>query len=44
VKIRTVRHKGLRRLIEANDATSLPPAVVEKLRNMISFLQDMARE
>ena len=44
MKIRNVRRKGLRRLIEANDAASLPPAVVEKLRNMISFLQDMAGE
>jgi proteic killer suppression protein len=42
VKIRNVRHKGLRRLIAADDAS--PPAVVEKLRNMISFLQDMNGE
>jgi proteic killer suppression protein len=41
VKICNVRHKGLRRFIEADDASGLQPAVVEKLRNMISFLQDM---
>ena len=41
MEIRNVRHKGLRRLIAADDASGLPPAVVEKLRNMISFLQDM---
>ena len=44
MKIRNVRHKGLRRFIEADDASGLQPAVVEKLRNMISFLQDMAGE
>jgi proteic killer suppression protein len=44
VKIRNVRHRGLRRLIEADDASGLPSAVVEKLRNMVSFLQDMAGE
>lgn len=44
MKIRNVRHKALRRLIEADDASGLPSAVVEKLRNMISFFQDMAEE
>jgi toxin HigB-1 len=41
MKIRNVRHKGLRRFIEADDASGLQPAVVDKLRKMISFLQDM---
>ena len=44
MKIRNVRHKRLRRFIEADDASGLRPAVVEKLRNMISFLQDMEGE
>ena len=37
-------HKGLRRFIKDDDASGLQPAVVPKLRRMISFLQDMARE
>ena len=44
MKIRNVVHKGLRRFIEHDDASGLQPPVVEKIRRMISFLQDMARE
>ena len=44
MKIRSVTHKGLRRLIEEDNAAALPPAVVPKLRRMLSFLQDMERE
>ncbi|MGI9129827.1 MAG: hypothetical protein ACR2IG_16595 [Roseomonas sp.] len=44
MKIRNVVHKGLRRFIEDDDASGLQPSVVPKLRHMISFLQDMARE
>ena len=44
MKIRNVVHKGLRRLIEADDASGVPAAVGPKLRRMISFLQDMVRE
>jgi toxin HigB-1 len=44
MKIRNVKHKGLRRFIEFDDASGLQPAVVDKLRNMLSFLQDMERE
>jgi toxin HigB-1 len=44
MKIRNVKHKGLRRFIEFDDASGLQPAVVDKLRNMLSFLQDMALE
>lgn len=44
MKIANVIHKGLRRFIEADDSSGLPPAVVEKLRRMVSFLQDMAHE
>jgi proteic killer suppression protein len=39
--IRNVRHKGLRRLVEADDASGLQPQAVDKLRKMIAFLQDM---
>ena len=37
-------HKGLRRFVENDDASGLQPAVVEKLRRIVSFLQDMERE
>lgn len=37
-------HKGLRRFIERDDASGLQPAVVSKIRRMISFLQDMTHE
>jgi toxin HigB-1 len=42
--IRSVKHKGLRRLLEADDASGLQPQTVDKLRKMIGFLQDMERE
>jgi proteic killer suppression protein len=44
MKIRNVVHKGLRRFIEDDDASLLPAATVEKLRRMISFMQDMKGE
>ena len=44
MKIRNVVHKGLRRFIEDNDASGLQPAVVEKVRRIVTFLQDMERE
>ncbi len=42
--IRSVKHKGLRRLLEADDASGLQPQTVDKLRKMLGFLQDMERE
>ncbi|MFH1805966.1 MAG: type II toxin-antitoxin system RelE/ParE family toxin [Pseudomonadota bacterium] len=44
MKIRNVIHKGLRRLIVDDDASGVQPAVAQKLRRIISFLQDMERE
>jgi proteic killer suppression protein len=41
MKIRNVIHRGLRRFIERDDAFGLPPAVVEKVRNIVTFLQEM---
>jgi plasmid maintenance system killer protein len=41
VRIRNVIHKGLRRFIERNDGSGLSPSVVEKVRNIVSFLQEM---
>ncbi len=39
--IRSVAHRGLRRFIERDDPSGLDPASVEKVRNMVSFLQEM---
>jgi len=36
-----VVHRGLRRFIERDDASGLSPAVVEKLRNIVTFLQEI---
>ena len=44
MKIRSVKHKGLRRLFENDDAGGLPPQFVDKIRNILAFLQDMERE
>lgn len=44
MRIRNVLHKGLRRFIEDNDKSGIQAAVAEKLRRMISFLQDMEKE
>jgi proteic killer suppression protein len=44
MRIRNVLHKGLRRFVEDDDKSGIQPAVAEKLRRIISFLQDMERE
>lgn len=44
MKIKNVIHKGLRRFIDDDDASRLQPAVVEKVRRIVSFLEDMERE
>ena len=41
MRIRNVRHRGLKRFIERDDASGLAPAAVEKVRNIVSFLQEM---
>ncbi len=41
MKIRNVIHRGLQCFIERNDATGLSPPVVEKIRNIVTFLQEM---
>ena len=41
MKIRNVIHRGLGRFIERNDASGLAPCVIEKVRNILSFLQEM---
>lgn len=42
MKVRNVRHKGLRRLIEDDDRSGIDPAIGDKLLKMVAFLQDMA--
>ena len=41
MKIRNVVHRGLRRFIEEDDAAGLNRQVLEKIRNMVSFLMEM---
>jgi len=41
MKIRNVVHRGLRRFILHNDSSGLAPAVVERVRNILTFLQEM---
>ena len=41
MKIRNVVHRELRRFIQRNDASGLAPAVVERVRNILTFLQEM---
>lgn len=36
--VRSVRHKGLRRLIEDDDARGLPPDLVRRVRNVLTAL------
>ena len=44
MKIRNVIHKGLKRFVERDSASGLPPASVEKVRNIVTFLLDMEDE
>ena len=41
MKIRNVAHRGLRRFIERDDPSGLSPAIVERVRNIVTFLQEM---
>ena len=41
MRIRGFLHKGLRRLYADDDPKGLPADVVDKLRKMLAFLQDM---
>lgn len=42
MRIRSVTHKSLRRLIEEDDPRGVPSAIAPKLLRMVSFLQSMA--
>lgn len=41
MRIGSVRHRGLRRFIKFGDVSGIPAVAVEKVRNILSFLQDM---
>jgi len=41
VKIRNIVHKGLKRLYAEDNAKGVPPDIVDKLRKMLAFLDDM---
>ena len=41
MKIRNVVHRGLRRFMQHNDPSGLAAAVVERVRNILTFLQEM---
>lgn len=43
MKIVNVRHKGLRRLLEVDDASALPAQYVDKICKILAFLQDMEK-
>ena len=42
MKIRNFAHKGLKRLYEEDSTKGVPPDTVDKLRKMLTFLDDMA--
>ena len=42
MKIRNFVHKGLKRLYEEDSTKGVPPDTVDRLRKMLSFLDDMA--
>ena len=44
MKIRNVRHKGLKRLMETGSASGLPADAAPKIRLILTFLQAMAAE
>jgi toxin HigB-1 len=44
MRIRSVKHKALRRLILNGDTSGLQAQFVDKIRNIVAFLQDMERE
>jgi toxin HigB-1 len=41
MKIRSVAHRALRRFMEHDNASGLAPSIVEKVRNILTFIQEM---
>ncbi len=44
MKIVNVKHKGLRRFVERDDRSGLPAQFIDKIRNIIAFLENMSDE
>ena len=44
MKIRSFAHKGLRRLYTEDSAKGVPPGALDKLRKMLTFLDEMEHE
>ena len=44
MRIRSIRHHGLRRLVERDHPSLFQTAIADKLRNIVFFLQDIASE
>ena len=44
MRIRSIAHRGIRRLVLHDNSSGLPTAFVEKIRSILSFLQDMEDE
>ena len=44
MRIQSVKHKGIRRLMVDDDASGLPTRYVDKIRKILAFLQDMDHE
>ncbi len=44
MKIKNINHKGLRRLVEDDEAMGLPADVVPKLRRIVAFLEALEGE
>ena len=42
--VRSIAHKGVRRLFLRDDTAGVPTVAVDKLRKMLGFLQDMEAE
>jgi len=43
MEIRSIRHADVKRLFSGDDARGIPAASSQKITNMLSFLQSMAR-
>lgn len=44
MNIRSVRHRGVRRLLEQGDHSGVPAVAIPKLRRILSFLGQMSHE
>jgi toxin HigB-1 len=42
VRVRNIKHKGLAKFITEDNSKGVPAAAAEKLRRVLTFIQDMA--